>query len=71
MSTIRKKIVTDEANRPVAVQIPYDTWIEIERRLGLNESSDETSDLRRFAGVLGRRLDPMDYQRLVRSEWGD
>ena len=71
MSTIRKQIVTDEANRPVAVQISYDTWMEIERRLGLIESSEVTSDLRRFAGVLGRRLDPLDYQRSVRSEWGD
>jgi len=28
---IRKKILTDEADRPVAVQIRYADWLEIER----------------------------------------
>ncbi len=31
MNAIRKKIVTDEDARPVAVQIDYEDWLEIER----------------------------------------
>ncbi len=31
MHAIRKKIVTDEDARPVAVQIDYEDWLEIER----------------------------------------
>lgn len=33
MAPIRKKIVTDENARPVAVQIDYEDWLEIERAL--------------------------------------
>lgn len=33
MNAIRKKIVTDENARPVAVQIDYADWLEIERAL--------------------------------------
>jgi hypothetical protein len=33
MLTIHKKILTDEAMRPLAVQIDYQDWLEIERRL--------------------------------------
>ncbi len=38
MKAIPKKIVTDERMRPVAVQIAYAHWLEIERRLGLETS---------------------------------
>ncbi len=34
MQSIRKKIVTDEDLRPVAAQIDYEDWLEIERLLG-------------------------------------
>ena len=40
---IRKKLVTDEQHRPVAVQIDYADWLEIERRLGLSRQTSETS----------------------------
>ncbi len=35
MSPIRLKIVTDEGAQPVAVQIEYADWLEIQRLLGL------------------------------------
>lgn len=71
MTPIRKQIATDEANRPVAVQVSYETWLEIERQLGLLDEPPASEDLGRFAGVLGRRLDPLAHQRIVRREWGD
>ncbi len=37
MSRIRKKIVTDEAQQPVAVQIDYNDWLKIERSLNLRD----------------------------------
>jgi len=39
MLTISKKILTDEAMRPIAVQIDYQDWLDIERQLtSLSES---------------------------------
>ena len=31
MPVIRKRIVTDENDRPVAVQIDHEDWLDIER----------------------------------------
>jgi hypothetical protein len=76
MHPIRKKILADEANRPVAVQIDYADWLEVEKLLGLTNSpvsngthSAPTIDLNTFAGTLPLREDPIDFQRRVRDEW--
>ena len=69
MRTIRKKLVTDEDLRPVAVQIEYDDWIEIERELGLSGAAPRVTDLREYSGTLTLREDPLEYQRRVRDEW--
>jgi hypothetical protein len=68
---IRKKIVTDEDHKPVAVQIDYDDWLEIERLLKLEQPEPRRVDLSRFAGKLTMELpeDPVEYQRRIRDEW--
>ena len=38
MHAIHKNIVTDDAMRPIAVQIDYADWVEIEQSLKLAES---------------------------------
>lgn len=66
---IRKHIVTDEENRPVAVQIDYADWCRIERILG--EALDEKSvtDLAEHIGKLEWPVDGLAYQQEVRNEW--
>jgi hypothetical protein len=68
MRPIRKKLVTDEDLRPVAVQIDYDDWIEIARQLGLDGAAKDT-DLAPYDGVLELSEDPLAYQERVRGEW--
>ena len=43
MRPIEKKIVTDEAGQPVAVQIDYADWLEIERWIR-EANSDQVAD---------------------------
>ncbi len=38
MHVIRKKIVTDEDSRPVAIRIDYEDWLEIEHLLKSREA---------------------------------
>jgi len=47
MQRIRKKIVTDEAQRPIAVQIDYTDWLKIERALNLSQAGGAI-DLSRY-----------------------
>ncbi|MBZ5562928.1 MAG: hypothetical protein LAP13_10980 [Acidobacteriia bacterium] len=69
MHRIRKKIVKDEAQRPIAVQIDYNDWLRIERSLNLEDEEDQTADLSRYEGVLSLTEDPLAYQSRVRNEW--
>ena len=66
MLSVRKRIVTDEANRPVAVQIDYEDWCRIEQALRLSGGEAPVGDLSRFAGVLDWGEDGVAYQRRVR-----
>ena len=68
MQRIRKKIVTDEAQQPIAVQIDYTDWLKIERSLNLPQE-DEVTDLSLYYGVVSLTEDPLAYQARVRSEW--
>ena len=68
MRRIRKKIVTDEAQRPVAVQIDYSDWQEIERSLNLRDEQN-VRDLSSYQGVISLTEDPLVYQARLRSEW--
>lgn len=70
MKPVEKMIVTDAENRPVAVQIKYSDWLEIERRLaGTGTNGTPSGDLSRFAGTLKLPSDPAEYQRRSRGEW--
>ncbi len=69
MHKIRKKIVTDETQRPVAVQIDYADWLEIERYLNLHDEEARTTDLSRHEGVITLTEDPLGYQSRMRQEW--
>ena len=68
MQRIRKKIVTDEAQQPIAVQIDYADWLKIERSLNLPQE-DEVTDLSRYNGVISLTEETLAYQARVRSEW--
>ncbi|MDD5308463.1 MAG: hypothetical protein PHU25_14165 [Deltaproteobacteria bacterium] len=63
-----KRIVTDEEMRPVAVQIPYRDWLEIEKRLG-GATSAVSGDLSRHEGRLRLPEDPSAFQKRLRDEW--
>lgn len=78
MRAIRKKIVTDEDSRPVAVQIDYEDWLEIERLLEeqlkrerTKEQQDDFEELLDKAGDLWQGGDGLEYQTKIREEWGD
>ncbi|NER01808.1 MAG: hypothetical protein F6K17_03750 [Okeania sp. SIO3C4] len=71
MRNFKKKIVTDEAMRPVAVLIDYQDWQEIEKLLTAFQSSEvkENVDLSKYAGIMKLSIDPLEYQRQIRDEW--
>lgn len=68
MHVIPKKILTDENMQPVAVQIDYADWLEISKRLGLDDAAVET-DLSRHIGRLDWPVDGLQYQHEIRGEW--
>jgi hypothetical protein len=69
MKPIKKKIVTDESMRPVAVLIDYRDWQAIEKILAAYEQQDSVPALSDFAGTIQLTVDPLDYQRQIRDEW--
>jgi len=69
MHRIGKKIVRDESQRPVAVQIDYSDWLEIERRLSLPSEEDRSTDLSQYEGSITLTEAPLDYQARIRQEW--
>jgi len=69
MLIIKKKLVTDENMRPVAVQIEYADWLEIQRLLGIQTGEPKTTTLSRHSGTVTLTEDPLDYQERVRREW--
>jgi hypothetical protein len=70
MLPINKKIVTDEAMRPIAVLIDYQDWQKIEEILTVYQSQQQTSfDLNKYAGTIRLTQDPLEYQQQVRDEW--
>ena len=69
MRTIHRRIISDEARRPVAVQIDYPDWVEIARELHLDEAEERAVDVSRFAGVISLGEEPLEYQARLRGEW--
>jgi hypothetical protein len=68
MIPVNKKIVTDEAMRPVAVLIDYQDWERIEQILNAYQSQQENFDLNKYAGVIKLTQDPLEYQQQSRDE---
>ena len=69
MQIVRKRLVTDEAHRPIAVQIDYDDWLRIERQLKIQAPSRPAVDLARYAGTVHLTESPLAYQIRSRNEW--
>ena len=69
MRKIRKWILTDSAERPIAVQIDYTDWLEIERSLNLQREDTKDSDLSSYEGMITLSEDPLAYQSRIRQEW--
>ena len=70
MSEVHKRLVTDEHDRPVAVQIDYSDWLAIEGCLpDIEKPSAKVTDLSRHAGGLSLAEEPVEYQARVRQEW--
>lgn len=69
MHVIRKSVVLDESQRPIAVQIDYADWLEIEQSLHLTSDDAKTMDPSRFAGAISLTEDPAAYQARARGEW--
>jgi len=69
MLNIHKRIVVDDENRPVAVQIDYDDWCKLEEVLQHHTFEKLTRDLNSLTGTLQWGEDAVGYQRRVREEW--
>jgi hypothetical protein len=69
MRTIRKKVIIDESSRPIAVQIDYQDWLEIEQSLNLPSQRTPAMALARHAGSIALGEEPLAYQKRVRGEW--
>ncbi|HKQ48085.1 MAG TPA: hypothetical protein VJZ71_08460 [Phycisphaerae bacterium] len=67
MHEIHPKILTDDKMQPVAVQIDYADWLEIEKLLNLDRANGKPVDLSRFTGTLKWGEDAVAYQRRVRE----
>ncbi|MBI4558974.1 MAG: hypothetical protein HY706_15435 [Candidatus Hydrogenedentes bacterium] len=66
---LRKNLVVDASNRPVAVQIDYADWLVLESQLENLARRGKAVDLSRHAGVLSLSYDPMQHQIGMREEW--
>jgi hypothetical protein len=69
MRKIRKKILTDKTDRPIAVQIEYTDWLEIERTLNLQGDDPRNTDLSCYEGIISLTEEPLGYQSRIRQEW--
>ncbi|MCL1466680.1 hypothetical protein [Argonema galeatum] len=70
MLPFRKKIVTDESMRPVAVLIDYEDWQKIEQLLEASQVLEkEEFNISKYAGVIKLTEDPLQYQQQMRDEW--
>ena len=53
---------------PIAVQIEYSDWLEIQKILK-QIKFDKSKNLAKFAGSINLTEDPLDYQKRIREEW--
>lgn len=64
---IHKMILTDENQCPVAVQIPYKEWLEIE--IALSTKNIKKSNIAYLFGAIKLSEDPLQFQKNIRNEW--
>lgn len=64
---IHKMILTDENMHPVAVQIPYKEWLEIE--IAIKNTKIKKSHIAHLSGTIKLSEDPLKYQQNIRNEW--
>ena len=69
MRRIKKKIIKDRAEQPIAVQIEYNDWLEIERSLKLQTDGVGSVNLSSYEGTVTLTEDPLEYQSRIRHEW--
>ena len=70
MKLAPRRIIVDEANKPVAVEIAYEDWLHIEAMIQEHDAPEvATADLNAFAGTLSFPEDGPTYQRRLRDEW--
>ena len=69
MLPFKKKFVTDEAMRPLAVLIDYLDWQRIEKLLENYQFREEGVNLNKYAGTIKLTEDPLQYQQQIRDEW--
>ena len=70
MPSIKKQIVVNETQQPVAVIIDYQDWKWIEAILLRQESERDDSELlKAYAGCIQLTIDPLKYQQEVREAW--
>lgn len=71
MDSLRKRILHDEDMHPVAVQIDYQDWLELEGRISPTPQPSNEEYLRLLNETRGIRQgdDGLAYQLKIRSEW--
>lgn len=71
MIPIKKRVLTNDSNQPIAVQVDYADWLEIERilRERANGSSRASAGISDLIGSVKLPEDPLRYQNRVRGEW--
>lgn len=78
MLDVKKRIVTNEDGQPVAVQVDYSDWLEIERQLEESSSTPKSAadmtdeEFKAFAEEVSGHWtggDGLEYQRRIRAEW--
>lgn len=69
MEPVRKKVITDPQNRPIAVEVNYEDWVRIEMVLFGDSTNGRETDLSRHVGKVDWPVDGVEYQRTLRGEW--
>ena len=65
MSHIQRSIIYDDKGRPIGVVLPYEEWVEGQKKSISSKRMVRASDLK---GKLGWEVDPVEFQRQVREE---
>ncbi len=70
IDNLHPNILRDAGENPVAVQIPYDEWLQILAVLKpMIVAPKEDVTLNSYVGSLHFEGDPVEWQRKMREEW--